>query len=58
LVELSISAEMALIEALSGVVAVNQLVSSTVPGTAHLDPKADIQDNLIGTINLLEAMAF
>ena len=47
---------MALIEALSGVVAVNQLVSSTVPGTADLDPKADIQDNLIGTINLLEAM--
>ena len=47
---------MALIEAVSGVVAVYHLVSTTVPGTADLDPKADIQDNLIGTINLLESM--
>jgi UDP-glucose 4-epimerase len=47
---------MSLIEALSGVSAVYHLVSTTVPGTADLDPKADIRDNLIGTINLLESM--
>ncbi len=47
---------MALIEALSGVAAVYHLVSTTVPATGDLDPKADIQDNLIGTINLLESM--
>lgn len=47
---------MALVEALSGVDAVYHLLSTTVPGTADLDPKTDIQDNLIGTINLLESM--
>jgi UDP-glucose 4-epimerase len=48
--------EMTLVEALSGVDAVYHLVSSTVPGTADLDPKTDVRDNLIGTINLLESM--
>ncbi len=45
---------MALVEALTGMDAVYHLVSTTLPGTADLDPKADIQDNLVGTINLLE----
>jgi UDP-glucose 4-epimerase len=48
--------EMTLVEALSGVDAVYHLVSSTVPGTADLDPKTDVRDNLVGTINLLDSM--
>src|SRR5277367_1021256 len=47
---------MALVEALSGVDAVYHLLSTTVPGTADLDPRTDVQDNLIGAINLLESM--
>jgi UDP-glucose 4-epimerase len=47
---------MALVEALTGVDAVYHLLSTTVPGTADLDPKTDVQDNLIGAINLLESM--
>lgn len=47
---------MALIEALSGVDAVIHLVSTTFPGTADLDPKTDVQDNLAGTIALLDCM--
>jgi UDP-glucose 4-epimerase len=47
---------MALVEALSGVDAVYHLLSTTVPGTADLDPKTDVNDNLVGTINLLESM--
>ena len=48
---------MALVEALTGVEAVYHLVSTTLPGTADLDPKTDIQDNLIGAINLFEIYA-
>src|ERR1700722_5682053 len=48
--------EMTLVEALSGIDVVYHLVSTTVPGTADLDPKTDVRDNLIGTINLLESM--
>jgi UDP-glucose 4-epimerase len=48
--------KMALVEALTGVDAVFHLLSTTLPGTADLDPRSDVQDNLIGTINLLEAM--
>jgi UDP-glucose 4-epimerase len=48
--------EMTLVEALSGIDVVYHLVSTTVPGTADLDPKIDVRDNLIGTINLLESM--
>jgi UDP-glucose 4-epimerase len=48
--------EMTLVEALSGIDIVYHLVSTTVPGTADLDPKTDVRDNLIGTINLLESM--
>ena len=47
---------MALVEALSGVDAVFHLLSTTVPGTADLDPKTDVNDNLIGAINLLDSM--
>ena len=47
---------MALVEALSGVDAVYHLLSTTVPGTADLDPKTDVNDNLVGTINLLDSM--
>jgi UDP-glucose 4-epimerase len=46
----------ALVEALTGVETVYHLVSTTLPGTANLDPKTDIQDNLIGAINLFESM--
>jgi UDP-glucose 4-epimerase len=48
--------KMALVEALTGVDAVFHLLSTTFPGTADRDPKTDVQDNLIGTINLLESM--
>jgi UDP-glucose 4-epimerase len=48
--------EMTLVEALAGIDVVYHLVSTTVPGTADLDPKTDVRDNLIGTINLLESM--
>ena len=47
---------MALVEALSGVDVVYHLLSTTVPGTADLDPKTDVHDNLVGTINLLDSM--
>jgi UDP-glucose 4-epimerase len=47
---------MALVEALAGVEAVFHLLSTTLPGTGDLDPKVDVQDNLIGTLNLLESM--
>lgn len=45
-----------LTEALLGVDAVIHLASSTVPQTSNLDPVADISDNLIGTVRLLEVM--
>ncbi len=48
--------KMAIIEALSGVDAVAHLVSTTFPGTADLDPITDVQDNLVGTLALLDAM--
>ncbi len=47
---------MALIDAMAGVDAVLHLVSTTFPGTADLDPKTDVQDNLVGTISLLDSM--
>ncbi|ASJ89770.1 NAD-dependent epimerase/dehydratase family protein [Porphyrobacter sp. CACIAM 03H1] len=42
-----------LFEALAGVDAVVHLASTTVPGTANLDPVADIKGNLISTVRLL-----
>lgn len=47
---------MAVIEALSGIDVVMHLVSTTFPGTANLDPKADVRDNLVASIALMEAM--
>jgi UDP-glucose 4-epimerase len=42
-----------LMEALAGVDAVIHLASTTVPGTANLDPVSDITGNLIATVRLL-----
>ena len=50
------SDRMALAEAMTGVDAVFHLVSTTFPGTADLDPKTDVRDNLIGTLHLIETM--
>ncbi len=47
---------MAVAEAISGVDTVFHLVSTTFPGTANLDPKTDVRDNLIGTLQLVETM--
>lgn len=52
----SFSDRMAVIDALAGVDAVIHLISTTFPGTANLDPATDVQDNLIGTITLLDSM--
>lgn len=43
-------------EALSGVDRVYHVLSTTFPGTANLDPAADVSDNLMGTIALLDLM--
>lgn len=48
--------KMALAEALVGIDAVFHLVSTTFPGTANLDPKTDVDENLIGTLSLMETM--
>ena len=48
--------KMAVVEALTGVDAVYHLLGTTLPGTADLDPKTDVRDNLIGAINLFESM--
>lgn len=45
-----------ILEALTGVDAVMHLASTTVPGTADLDPSADVRNNLLGTLSLLESM--
>jgi len=42
--------------ALDGVDAVIHLGSSTIPATSNQDPLADINDNLISTVNLLKLM--
>jgi UDP-glucose 4-epimerase len=47
---------MALAEAITGVDAVFHLISTTFPGTADLDPKTDVRDNLIGALQLIETM--
>lgn len=51
------SDKMTVAEALNGVDVVFHFVSTTFPGTANLDPKADVTDNLIGTLSLIETMA-
>lgn len=47
---------MSLAGALIGIDAVFHLVSTTFPGTADLDPKADVRENLIGTLELVETL--
>lgn len=44
-------------EALRGCDLVFHLASTTVPGTANLDPAADVRGNLLGTMTLVDAMA-
>lgn len=46
-----------ILEALTGIDGVMHLASTTVPGTADLDPSADVRNNLLGTLSLLESMA-
>lgn len=43
-------------EALQGMDAVCHLINTTVPGTSNLDPVADVESNLISTLELLEQM--
>ncbi len=46
-----------LIEALHGIDVVVHMISTTVPSTSNLDPIADIQSNLINTVQLLQLMS-
>lgn len=46
----------ALAESLCDIDCVLHLVSTTVPATANLDPVADIEGNLVGTVKLLAQM--
>lgn len=50
------SDRMAVFEAMAGVDTVFHLISTSFPGTANLDPRADVSGNLIGTLNLCDAM--
>lgn len=43
-------------DALQGADLVYHLASTTVPGSANLDPAADVRGNLLGTLNLVQAM--
>lgn len=43
-------------EALQGVDIVYHLISTTVPSTSNLNPVADINDNLVATVELLDQM--
>lgn len=43
-------------EALQNIDAVAHLISTTLPATSNLDPIADIQSNLINTVQLLQTM--
>jgi UDP-glucose 4-epimerase len=43
-------------EALSGVDTVFHLISTTFPGTANINPIADVEDNLCNTLRLILAM--
>lgn len=52
----SFADRMTLIEALTQIEIVYHLASTTFPGTADLDPIADMKDNLIATIGMIETM--
>jgi UDP-glucose 4-epimerase len=43
-------------EAITDMDAVFHLASTTFPGTANLDPRTDVSDNLIGSLGLMETM--
>lgn len=43
-------------EALEGIEVVYHLISTTVPSTSNLDPVADVQGNLINTLQLIQMM--
>jgi UDP-glucose 4-epimerase len=43
-------------EALNGVDAVCHLISTTIPSTSNLNPSADVNENLVNTLHLLELM--
>jgi UDP-glucose 4-epimerase len=45
-----------LAEAIHGVDVIVHLISTTVPSTSNLDPIADIQSNLVSTVQLLQLM--
>jgi len=45
-----------LAEALNGIDAVCHLIATTTPSTSNLDPTADVNDNLVNTLHLLELM--
>lgn len=45
-----------LAESLVGIDVVAHLISTTVPSTSNMDPVADIEGNLIATVNLLNLM--
>lgn len=45
-----------LAEALEGVDIVYHLISTTVPSTSNLNPIADVESNLVGTLHLLNLM--
>jgi len=55
-IQSNFSDSLVLLEALIGIDTVIHLVSSTVPGTSNLDPVADIQSNLVNSVNLFKAM--
>jgi len=55
-IQADFSDSLVLLKALTGIDAVIHLVSSTVPGTSNLDPVADIQSNLVNSVNLFKAM--
>lgn len=48
--------KMQIADAVQGVDAVFHFVSTTFPGTASLNPQRDVQENLIGTQQLVEVM--
>ncbi|MGQ3670842.1 NAD-dependent epimerase/dehydratase family protein [Xanthobacter sp. TB0136] len=50
------SDRMALIEAMSGADVVFHLISSTWPGTGNFNPREDASGNLVGTLDMLDAM--
>lgn len=45
-----------ILEALHGIDVVYHLISTSLPGTSNLDPVADIEGNLIASVNLFENM--